>query len=216
MSDLVGVREDKVGEGLGGGTLTHDVRQSLAVVRALATLMESAPRLEAEAAEHIRLIQREVDWIGEMVAGADIEGDVGDVDVGDVVCEAVTPLSRSSSCEVRVSREPGVTSLADAVELRRAARNLVDNAIRAAGPRGHVHIRVGTLGDEAVVEVGDDGPGFGRVPTQQGLGLVTVNRFASRFRGSLDVGSAPQGGALMTLRLPLSPQFRVPEQRRSA
>ena len=219
MSDSFGIHRTTSAVGLEDGRLTHDVRQSLAVLRALITLVESASQLEDETQEQVRLIQEEVDWIAEMVGGSGTRDDEL-IDVGDVVSEAITPLSQSSSCEVRLSREPGVTALADAVELRRAARNLVDNAIKTAGPEGHVDVRVRTSHDDVVVEVGDDGPGFGRVPTQQGLGLVTVNHFASRFHGSLDVGSAPSGGALLTLRLPFSAPYRmshaVPEQRRSA
>jgi signal transduction histidine kinase len=216
MSELIGTHGNSTTGGLGDGRLTHDVRQSLAVLRALVTLVESASQLEGETAEQVRLIQHEVDWIAEMVgcSGAGTDDEV--VDIGDVVCDAITPLSQSSTCEVRLSREPGLSALADPVELQRATRNLVDNAIRAAGPQGHVDVSVATRGDDVVVEVGDDGPGFGRMPTQQGLGLVTVHHFVSRFHGSLDVGSAPRGGALLTLRLPLLPTYQLPEQRRSA
>jgi sensor histidine kinase regulating citrate/malate metabolism len=40
------------------------------------------------------------------------------------------------------------------------------------------------------------------MPAQQGLGLVTVRRFVSRVRGSLDVGRSRLGGARLTLSMP--------------
>ena len=93
-------------------------------------------------------------------------------------------------------------ALTDEIALRRSARNLVDNAVRAAGPHGRVEVAVRREGSRAVLEVSDDGPGFGRVPTQQGLGLITVRRFVSRVRGSLDVGRSRLGGARLTLSMP--------------
>jgi len=83
-----------------------------------------------------------------------------------------------------------------------ASQDALDNAVRAAGPDGTVEVAVRREGSRAVLEVSDDGPGFGRVPTQQGLGLVTVRRFVSRVRGTLDIGRSRLGGARLTLSMP--------------
>ena len=61
-------------------------------------------------------------------------------------------------------------ALTDEIALRRSARNLVDNAVRAAGPDGRVEVAVRREGSRAVLEVSDDGPGFGRMPTSRGWG----------------------------------------------
>jgi signal transduction histidine kinase len=218
MSDLVGMHASSTNEGLGGGTLTHDVRQSLAVLRSLATLVEATPLLQEETVERVRLIQHELDWISEMVGSAAGSPAAGDrlVDVGAVVADVTGPFLATAACQVRLRTDEDVWVAADTIGLVRATRNLVDNAVRAAGVDGRVEVRVRRLGAEAAIEVADDGPGFGRVPTQQGLGLVTVRRFAARCRGALEVGASGLGGALLTLRLPLATAAVLPEQRRPA
>ena len=186
-----------------GARLRHDIRQSLAALRALAVLIE-ADATDESVAQRLQLMCHEVDWISDLVSSAGEEAEQGFsvVDVGAVVASTCSSVSVSTGCDVRVVQEPAVMALTDEFALRRSARNLVDNAVRAAGPHGRVEVVVRREGSRAVLEVSDDGPGFGRMPTQQGLGLVTVRRFVSRVRGSLDVGRSRLGGARLTLSMP--------------
>jgi|KBSSwiStaDraftv2_1062776.scaffolds.fasta_scaffold795872_2 signal transduction histidine kinase len=185
--------------------LRHDIRQSLAALRALAAVVEAEVAEDAGVAERLRLICHEVDWIAELVSSSgstDGDQDFSVVDVGAVVASTCSSVSLSAGCDVRIVQEPAVMALTDETALRRSTRNLVDNAVRAAGPDGTVEVAVRREGSRAVLEVSDDGPGFGRVPTQQGLGLVTVRRFVSRVRGTLDIGRSRLGGARLTLSMP--------------
>ena len=185
--------------------LRHDIRQSLAALRALAAIVEAEVAADAGVAERLRLICNEVDWIAELVSSSgstDGDQDFSVVDVGAVVASTCSSMSLGAGCDLRVVQEPAVMALTDEIALRRSARNLVDNAVRAAGPGGTVEVAVRREGSRAVLEVSDDGPGFGRMPTQQGLGLVTVRRFVSRVRGTLDIGRSRLGGARLTLSMP--------------
>jgi signal transduction histidine kinase len=185
--------------------LRHDIRQSLASLRALAVLLEAQVAEDPSVAERLRLMCNEVDWIADLVSAAgsdDSTQDFSVVDVGELVESTCSSVSVSAGCDVHVVSEPAVMALTDGLALRRSVRNLVDNAVRAAGPRGQVEVVVRREGSRAVLDVSDDGPGFGRMPAQQGLGLVTVRRFASRVRGSLDVGRSAFGGARLTLSMP--------------
>ena len=182
--------------------LRHDIRQSLAALRALAAVVEAEVAEDAGVAERLRLICHEVDWIAELVSSSgstDGDQDFSVVDVGAVVASTCSSVSLSAGCDVRIVQEPAVMALTDETALRRSTRNLVDNAVRAVGT---VEVAVRREGSRAVLEVSDDGPGFGRVPTQQGLGLVTVRRFVSRVRGTLDIGRSRLGGARLTLSMP--------------
>jgi two-component system sensor histidine kinase MprB len=101
--------------------------------------------------------------------------------------------------------------------LSRAVRNLIENAI-AHTPEGKV-VRL-DLDDAGVIRVIDQGPGVavedrsrifrrfwrgkGRKGPGAGLGLSIVQRFATTFGGSVEVGDAPGGGAEFILRLPLA------------
>jgi signal transduction histidine kinase len=98
----------------------------------------------------------------------------------------------------------GTDVLVDPVALKRCAWNLMDNARRAVADGGRVEVSVRRHRHDALLEVGDSGPGFGRLRAQQGHGLVGVRRFAARFGGDFRVGTSDLGGALVTLRLPLA------------
>lgn len=224
MTHLLGARKNRSAEAPSEPDagqdvrLRHDIRQSLATLRALVSLVESDPQLSADANQRLSLAHHEVDWITELLAAYDEHGDqtpLQVVDVGEVVSQAWTSVAMSADCQVRLFREPMVYALTDAVTLRRSARNLIENAVRAAGRNGRVEIHVRADRDDAVVEVTDDGPGFGRIPAQQGLGLVTVRRFVARFGGSLDVGSSRLGGARVLLTVPTHLQGLI-EQRTPA
>lgn len=110
--------------------------------------------------------------------------------------------------------------------LERVLRNLTDNARRHA--RSHVAVRVYATGDEAVVEVEDDGPGvpvadrdriferFTRLDDARsresggfGLGLAIVRDIVERHHGTAEVTDAATGpgiGARFTIRIPRQPR----------
>lgn len=182
--------------------LHHDVRQSLATMQALMFLLRSDEEVGSDTAARLDLVQHELDWVAELLATVDGATALQPVDVGDAVSDAWKAVAASAPCKVRLLREPGLVAWTEIVALRRAARNLLDNAVRAAGPHGKVEARVFASSDRVVLEVTDDGPGFGRVIRHQGLGLATVRGFLARSRGRLDVGRSHLGGARLTLSLP--------------
>lgn len=185
--------------------LRHDLRQSLGAVMALVSIIESNPLLVPGVLERLDQIQREADWMAKMLANQDTDPQqIREVDIGEAVSESWAMVAACAPCMVRLVREPTAHALADPVALRRSTRNLIENAVRAVGADGIVEVRVLARGDAVVVEVADDGPGFGKIPPQQGLGLVTVRRFAARFGGSFAVGTSELGGALVSLRLPVA------------
>lgn len=121
----------------------------------------------------------------------------------------------------------GLAVMADRARLTAVLRNLVGNAIDAAGPQGQVHLRIDRRGDTAVIEVVDTGPGmdpaFVRTELFRpfrstkgagfGIGAYESREFARRAGGSLDVESTPGRGTTMRLSLPLvrDPAFGTEE-----
>ncbi|MFG3128122.1 sensor histidine kinase [Streptomyces tendae] len=119
---------------------------------------------------------------------------------------------------------PGVAPvLGDESRLRQVTSNLVGNAIAHTPPGTPVRIAVGTLGDRAVLELSDEGPGMtaeqathvfdrfyradtARTRTQTGgagLGLSIVHSLVTAHHGRVDVRTAPGHGATFRILLPL-------------
>ncbi|MFL5897292.1 MAG: ATP-binding protein [Solirubrobacterales bacterium] len=109
-------------------------------------------------------------------------------------------------------------------ELHRMVLNLLDNAIRHTPLGSCVELTLREDAGEAVVEVGDDGPGVpesmrdqvfdrfvrGTGPadtargTGTGLGLAIVSAVAASHGGTVTATASPSGGALFIARIPLA------------
>jgi two-component system OmpR family sensor kinase len=109
-------------------------------------------------------------------------------------------------------------------ELHRLARNLLENAVRHTPDRTTVELNARRDGDEALLEVIDDGPGIpdgmesqvfdrfvrGDGPSDtaggggSGLGLAIVRAVAESHGGSVSAGPSTYGGARFSVRLPLA------------
>src|SRR6266536_1603526 len=115
--------------------------------------------------------------------------------LGGLVARAAADIRLRSRASCRAVGRP-VQLLADVVLLRRAVINLLDNAVRAAGPAGVVVAWVQPSRAGAVIQVDDSGPGLGNAPRgRASLGLGIVRECADAHRGSLVFGTSPLGGA---------------------
>lgn len=128
---------------------------------------------------------------------------------------------REPRVTIETRLEPGVTVRANRVRLARVLSNLLSNAERHAESR--IEVVVLRDGDDAVLEVLDDGSGvpedarervferFSRLPESRardphgtGLGLPIAREIAEIYGGSLRIADSPRG-ARFVMRLPLAP-----------
>jgi len=131
---------------------------------------------------------------------------------------SIEQLRFSDRLRVDIDVDP---DLLDAAVPHMGLQPIVENAIRhGIGVRatsGHIEIRARHLGDSMQLTVKDDGPGFGAAGAPGGMGLGLANTRA-RLRqlygdaAELSTASAPEGGAVVTLRLPV----RLLEEPRAA
>ena len=123
----------------------------------------------------------------------------------------------------------------DALMLREAFKNLVDNALKHGGGSA-VEVTVRAAADPTIqawqVEVADHGPGvpaadqarlferFARGPGAAaggaGLGLAIVQRVVASHGGQIAAANRTEGGWCITLILPAAPQPATPNSRENA
>jgi signal transduction histidine kinase len=162
-----------------------------------------------------------------MLARADA-GRVGERDRCDLaeIAEAavaeVRPVADDHALVLSDGRPVPVDGNAD--ELHRLTVNLLDNAVRHTPPQTRVEVSVERRDGDAVLRVADDGPGLPEGVGDQvfsrfvrgggpadvaadagtGLGLAIVRAVAESHGGAVTAGTAPHGGALFTVTLPLA------------
>lgn len=130
-----------------------------------------------------------------------------------VLAKAV-PLSLPREVDIAFRpAEPSPVVTGDAVSLREALGNLIDNALKH-GASSRLVVTVGGDGDQAWIEVADDGAGFSAQPEEllrpfakdpnssgSGLGLSIATEVAQAHRGSLVIA---RDGAMTRVRLLLA------------
>ncbi|MCC7235954.1 MAG: sensor histidine kinase [Bryobacterales bacterium] len=94
---------------------------------------------------------------------------------------------------------------ASAIHVFRVLQEALNNVVRHSGsPTAEVRIRRDA--GHAILEVEDAGRGLPAAPSGSGVGLAGMRERARLIGGSLDLLSAPLGGTLVRLKLPLAAQ----------
>ena len=208
---------------------SHELRSPLARIRMAVELSgtQGSPAARDEIQRSITELDQLVDEIL-LASRLDArEADIGTVESVDLIGLLAEECARVGAVfelpegtgEVVV---PGVARL-----LRRAVRNLLENAVRHGRRTGRAEVvaQLSLEGGYAVLHIDDRGPGvppdqrerifepFYRLPGASereggvGLGLALVRQIAVRHGGSVACDNREGGGARFTLRLPKSPEI---------
>ncbi len=143
------------------------------------------------------------------------------LDLDDLVITEAQRIRVSNRVQVDLAGVSGAHVNADPVQLRRAVRNLLENAQRHA--THHVAVSLIEETDEAVLTVADDGPGIPESDSERiferftrldesrtaetggsGLGLAIALQIVHNHGGRLRLAPSQAPGASFELRLPLS------------
>jgi signal transduction histidine kinase len=179
--------------------LCHDLRQPLA------TILLLAGAGSGDVQRRLDGIIDQAQWLSDMVEGV-IGGAADDLpeslDVVELVSRCVLRAEHSAVCEIRfIGADPAV-AVAPPVALSRAVSCVLDNAVRAAGPGGLVLVEVGGTDHEVTIDVVDDGPGLGNVPTDNSLGLTITRALVSACGGGFDLTAGTAGGVVARIVVP--------------
>jgi two-component system, OmpR family, sensor kinase len=199
---------------------SHELRSPLARIRMGLELME--PGNSAASHEEIRRNIGELDQlIDEILLASRLdakESDVGTFESVDLTGLAAEECARAGAELVPAADGKPLVVQGVSKLLRRAVRNLLENARRYSN--GPVTVELVREGADAVVRVRDRGPGVPPAERERifepfyrlagaserhggvGLGLSLVRSITQRHRGSVSCESQEGGGACFVLRLP--------------
>jgi nitrogen fixation/metabolism regulation signal transduction histidine kinase len=163
--------------------------------------------------------------VGEFSAFAKLpQAELSDADLRDFLADqdrSLAAVREEAGPDITVTVEAPVERVPvriDAMMLKRCVDNLVQNAVQAlrAEKGGKVIVAARRDGDDAVLEVRDDGPGvpaqarerifdpyYTTKPEGTGLGLAIVKKVVLEHAGEVECDEAPEGGAAFRIRLPL-------------
>ena len=169
------------------------------VVRGDVALPEdSRYRLELLSMEMERLL----DLVNHGLRGVLARDEVVLVNVQGMLKQLADLAGVSHGANVTVIPGQDVVVDVNSVVLWRVLSNVVDNAARAAGRGGRVTLAA-WQDSGTIIEVTDDGPGFGAGPAgTASLGLEILTSLLGACGGSLDVSPAPSQGTAVRVEMP--------------
>lgn len=210
--------------------VSHDLRTPLTSIEGFANLARQAAegRLEPPEMEYLdcilrasRNMERVISSLLEMAQSGLQPDNLRSVDLEGLIREVWEELQveeRAPSARLELKLEQP-TVIAAPVLLKQVMVNLVDNAVKfnLSHPTPRVQIGSKREGNVTVVEVSDNGPGipeedidhifdpFRRIHESapgMGVGLSTVRRIVTRWKGRLEVESKPGEGCTFRFTIP--------------
>lgn len=149
-----------------------------------------------------------------------------EVDLSALLTDVAHAASRLPDVQITTDIAAGMTIMGQVIDLQRIVNNLIENARRYAKRHDSDQVRIELTcrarQDQAVIEIGDDGPGvpeqemerllrpFTRLDTARGqangagLGLAIVERLVKRHNGKMHLTRHTTGGLAVRIMLPLA------------
>ncbi|MBI4872562.1 MAG: hypothetical protein HY814_13460 [Candidatus Riflebacteria bacterium] len=207
-------------------TVAHEVRNPLNTIDGAMYYLRTVHGQDADICEYTQLVEDQVSRITDVTAhladaGRPLEAAREPLELNAFVRETALRLLRTHAAP-RVDLEfvlasSLLTLTADRHQMTQALENLIENSLQAIDGNGKIVLETEmTDGKQVSLRVSDSGPGipaehrervfepfFSTRPGATGLGLTIVNRAALAHGGTVRVGTAPGGGALVEMTLPL-------------
>ena len=220
--------------------LAHEIHNPLSAIRMHAQLIDSAtdgeqaaalrdslPVLLGETAKIEGLVNQWM-FLARPAPPQTAPADLGEIVAG--VVRALGPQAAHARVEIVNDLPPGLRAKVDARRISQAIGNIAMNAIQAMPGGGTLSI-TGWRGDSVRLVFRDTGGGFSPKALAQhaelfysekeggmGIGLSVTSEILKAHLGALVVGNGPDGGAVVTVQLPLlleKSEIRNPKSERN-
>jgi len=233
LRDITPDRElDRMKSGL-ISTVSHELRTPLAAIKGYAsTLLADDVQWDgASQREFLQVISNEADRLGNLVNNLlDLSRiEAGSLNIQRIECNIEDLIERAAlrghlqeSNRLMINIEPSLPPFyADPPRMETILRNLVENAVKYAGPEAEIRIGVTQRSDKLIFRVEDDGPGIppeesghifesfyqvdkrlSRTSGGSGLGLSICQGFVRAHGGEIWV-EASSSGACIAFYIPL-------------
>ena len=216
-------------------SLAHDLRSPLTAIRAkleisLSSNASSEPLEPLVSA--IDELDRLTDFLNKSLDVAEAKADAlrlvpSEIDLDQllrVMTDLYEPCMSEKGLRIQLCSSGSLKIFADAALIHRMVANLFDNELNHLPASRTVTIRLSQEAHAAILMLEDDGPGFaseirlrmfergikGRTSNGHGLGLAFVKAVARAHGGEVTAANRKEGGAQLTVKLPLPPRRTVP------
>jgi PAS domain S-box-containing protein len=216
--------------------VAHEVRNPLFGISATLDAFEARFGQRPEYQQYVSVLRGELARLSHLMGdlleyGKPPTLEFSDGRLSEVVAEAVLsarPLAERAQVALRNAVDGALPPVRmDRPRLLQVFQNLLDNAVRHSPPNSAVTVEAGSarVDGEAWIDcrVRDEGPGFRpedlprvfepfftRRRGGTGLGLSIVQRIVEDHGGRISAGNRAEGGAVMTVRLPVPPAEEGP------
>lgn len=212
--------------------VAHELRTPLTAIRGNAEMLED-PDLPPSLHEKfcgiiISEAERLSRLVNDLLTLQRIENDATPANLSRVNLRTIATSVVDTLQPILIDRQANVEIIGEAPDvlgnpdrLKEAITNLVDNASRFIEPGGHITIELCGLRGSSVVQVKDDGCGFGDIDPAllfgrfyradssrarntggTGLGLAIVKSIAEAHDGTVEAVNLPEGGACFIIAIP--------------
>jgi two-component system sensor histidine kinase HydH len=202
-------------------SVAHEIRNPLSSLRGLVQLMSKSFAAQSNAANYAQVAVDEIDRLERVVSdllnytrpraprlvALDINESLA------AVLAFIKDAPHARRINFHCPRRDELPKIpADPDLLRQVLLNLILNAMEALDGEGNIWIDLAAEKDWLIITIKDDGPGlpaghdvfdpfFSTKPKGSGLGLAIAKHITASHQGLLEASSAPEGGALMRIKL---------------
>jgi len=209
---------------------SHELRTPVAVIKSACEYAEKYGETPQEQQETLAMIHRQADRMTQLIQQllSITRLEQGTEPAQREALDLAALVTGVCADQPYPKDRPGVWVRGDRGLLARLLQNLIDNGFAYGKPQGHVWVTLGTEGDQAVLQVRDDGIGIPQDQQEKiwqrfyqvdparregggaGLGLAMVKKIAQLHGGRITLDSTPGQGSTFALSLPLEKEMFAP------